>query len=114
MIGQTLGLHHANIRKRIYKKNEQFPHPNKFKRFMDKAIFFVGIVGPIMTIPQILQIWMNHLVSGVSVVTWSAYIFTGAFWLIYGILHNEKPIIFANIAWIISEFLIVLGFLIYS
>ena len=114
MSQQTEGLHHAHIRKRIYQKHEPFPHPKKFKRFMDKAIFFVGMIGPIMTVPQILKIWIDHLASGVSIVTWSTYIITGAFWLLYGIAHKEKPIILTNIAWIISEFLIVLGLLIYS
>lgn len=28
-----------------------------FKKFMDKAIYFVGISGPVMTIPQVYKIW---------------------------------------------------------
>jgi len=47
----TEGLHHFHRRKRIYQKHEPYPHPDKWKRFMDHAIYCVGVFGPIMTIP---------------------------------------------------------------
>lgn len=111
---QTEGLHHAHIRKRIHQRHEEFPHPNKFKRFMDKAIFAIGLIGPIMTIPQLLTIWLTHSASGISLVTWCAYCFTAFFWLMYGILHKEKPIIITYSAFLIVDLLVVLGTAIYG
>jgi len=39
-------------------KEEPYPHPNKWKRLMDKLIYFAGVLGPIMTIPQLSKIWV--------------------------------------------------------
>lgn len=114
MVNATFGLHHFHVRKRIHQRHEKYPHPNKLKRFMDKAIFVIGVIGPVMTIPQVNEIWINHNAAGVSILTWTTYIFTSIFWLAYGILHKEKPIIIAYILWIILNSLVVAGALMYG
>jgi len=114
MIYGTKGLHHFHKRKRKYQKQEPYPHPDKLKRFMDKAIYFVAIFGPIMTLPQVAKIWIDKNASGVSILSWGSYLIVGIFWLIYGIMHKEKPIIIANILWIVLEIFIVIGTLIYG
>lgn len=81
---------------------------------MDRAIYGVGIFGPIMTIPQLTKIWVEKNAAGVSAISWSAYLLTAIFWLIYGIMHEEKPIIFTYSIWILMEAAIVLGTLIYG
>lgn len=107
------GLHHQHIRKRIYKKYEKYPHPNKFKRFVDKTIYIIAIFGPLIALPQIIKIWYYKDAGGVSPLTWIGY-FLGAFlWMTYGIMHKEKPIIIANIMWIIATISIITGSFIY-
>ena len=86
----------------------------KLKAMFDKFIVVVGLVGPVMTIPQSLNIWMTHSVEGLVLASWATYVVTATFWLIYGILHREKAIIFANIAWILVNASIVVGVVIYS
>lgn len=76
---------------------------------MDKAIFFVGIAGPIMTIPQFTKIWIEKNAAGVSLTSWSAYAIISLCWLTYGIVHNEKPIIVTYASWFIIETCIVIG-----
>jgi len=56
MINHTEPIHHYHTRKRIYKKLEEYPPPNNWKRFLDKSIYVVGAVCPIMTIPQLMKI----------------------------------------------------------
>jgi uncharacterized protein with PQ loop repeat len=107
-------LHHFHRRKRIHQKHEPYPHPNKWKRFMDKAIYFVGAFGLIMTIPQLTKIWIGKNATGVSIISWSAYLITATFWLFYGIMHREKPIIFIYSGWILLEFAIILGIILYG
>ena len=107
------GLHHFHRRKRIHKKHEPYPHPDKWKNFMDKAIYLVGIFGPIMTIPQVMKIWFERDISGVSAVSWASYLFIAIFWLTYGIMHKEKPIIIVYTGWIVMELLIVIGILVH-
>ncbi len=114
MAHNTHGLHHAHIRKRIHQGHEPYPHPNKWKGFMDRAIYFVGMFGLIMTIPQLSGIWIYKNASGVSAISWTAYLITAIFWTIYGIMHKEKPIIFIYSIWIILDILIVIGTLLYG
>ena len=108
------GLHHAHKRKRIYQKHEPFPHPNKWKRILDRLIYFVGIFAALMTIPQIWQIWIGRNAGGVSILSWCSYLIAASFWVLYGLAHKEKPIILIYSRWIVLDILIILGILIYG
>jgi len=110
----TKGLHHHHVRKRIHQKHEPYPHPIKWKRFIDHAIYVVAVVGPIMAAPQLMKIWIEKNASGVSAISWAAFMVISTFWMIYGIAHKDKPIIFISGVWIILEFFIVLGTLIHG
>ncbi len=114
MTNHTEGLHHHHVRKRIHQKHEPYPHPHKWKRFIDRAIYVVGLFGPIMTIPQLSKIWIEKNASGVSAISWAAYLVVAIFWVIYGVAHKEKPIIVISSVWIILELLIVMGILLYG
>jgi uncharacterized protein with PQ loop repeat len=105
----SLGTHHLHIRKRIHKKFEKFPHPNKFKSFIDKGVYFVAVFAILMTLPQIFKIWVEKNTAGVSIITWISYFLIATFWLMYGIIHKDKPIIFTNVSWMILDVIIVLG-----
>jgi uncharacterized protein with PQ loop repeat len=107
------GLHHFHRRKRIYQRHEPYPHPNTLKNTMDKLIYFVGLSGPVMSIPQLFNIWIERNTRGVSEITWSAFLIIAFFWLTYGILHREKPIIMTYIGWIIIDSLIIAGLMLY-
>ncbi len=65
MTKHTSGLHHFHARKRIHKRHEPYPHPDRLKKFMDKAIYFIGAFGPIMAIPQLVKIWVEKNAAGV-------------------------------------------------
>ena len=110
---ESHGQHHAHIRKRIHQKHEKYPHPNKTKRFMDKAIYVVGVFGPVMTVPQLIKIYVEKTTAGISLITWVAYLIVALFWLTYGVMHKEKPIIFTNILWISINIPIIVGTLLY-
>jgi len=107
------GLHHFHKRKKICDKNAELGS-NKWKDLMDKLIYVAAILGPLLTIPQIMKIWVDKNAGGVSMITWVAYLIGGIFWLIYGIMHKEKPIIIANILWILMEILVIIGIWIYG
>ena len=107
-------FHHLHKRERIHKKHEKYPHSNKWKNLLDKVIYFIAIVGPLISIPQVLKIWSEQTAEGLSLFTWSGYLFGGFFWLAYGIMHKEKPIILTNCLWIIINIGIISGILIYG
>lgn len=114
MVAHHGGIHHAHIRKRIYRNLEPFPHPNRLKRLLDRAIYVVAIIGPIMTIPQVWNIWIGHQVAGISMISWATYLIAALFWLAYAIVHKEKPLIFTNTLWVILDTMIVVGLVIYG
>jgi len=104
------GIHHLSKRK----KSNKFPHKEPFKKFIDYAIYFFAIFAPMMTIPQIYKIWSTGNAAGVSAVSWGAFMINGMFWTSYGIVHKDKPIIITNILWVILNFSVMLGAIIYG
>jgi len=105
-------LHHLDIRKRIYKRKERFPHPTKFGRIIDKLVYLSAIILPLINIPQLYQIWSAKDVAGVSLVSWTGFSIFSMIWITYGILHKEKPIIFLNGGLFIVQLLIVISIII--
>lgn len=93
----------------LSKKSEKY-----VASFIDHIIYAIALISPIMTIPQVVKIFAEQNASGVSAMTWLTYVITSAFWVFYGILHNEKPIIYSNILWVFLSFLIVIGTMIYG
>jgi uncharacterized protein with PQ loop repeat len=86
----------------------------KLKRALDKSIIFIGILSPIMTIPQIYKIFANQSAEGLSLISWVTYIIVGAFWLTYGIAHKERPIILVNVGWMIVNSGTLAGIVLYG
>ena len=108
------GLHHISKRKRIHEKHEPYPHPKKMIRWLDKIVLFIAIVGPIANIPQIMKIYVENNISGLSPITWISYLLMAIPWLVYGFVHKEKPIITTYILWSITNLIIVIGIFIHS
>ncbi|MBW3020761.1 hypothetical protein KY334_05670 [Candidatus Woesearchaeota archaeon] len=106
MVHNNATLHHHYHRSK--KKS------TKYQKILDKLVYAAGIGGPIMTIPQILKIWAEKTVAGVSLTSWSAYLIMAIIWLMYGIEHKEKPIIVTNALWVVFESLVVVGIIIYG
>ncbi len=114
MITRGVVAHHLHTRKRIYKNLEPYPNPNKWKRLMDKLIYAAGIIGPLTIIPQLIKVWFEKNASGVSIISWIAFLIGACFWLVYGIMHKEKPIIFTYLIWIIFQAFLILGIILYG
>jgi uncharacterized protein with PQ loop repeat len=98
------GMHHAIHR---------HAHKNKQKatllRLLDKSAYLMGAITVAVNIPQLFTIWTSPDVAGVSLVSWTGFFLGSCFWLSYGLLHREKPIITVNGALIVVQGLIVIG-----
>lgn len=81
---------------------------------MDKLVYMAGIVGPVMTMPQVLRIWIDKNASGVAIETWGTYLVLSVIWMSYGILHKEKPLIIMYSAYFMINIMIISGVLMYS
>ncbi len=107
------GVHHIHKRHRKHKKLEKFPHPNRWIAFLDGFLLAIAVIGPLSNIPQIAKIFYLKNSLGVSIVTFSLLALFNIPWIVYGIVHKEKPIVIAYILWLITNSIVVIGILIY-
>ena len=107
-------LHHHHKRKRIHQGHEPFPHPQPLKRFIDSAVYVIGVAAPIMTLPQVYKIYAFKDAAAISLLTFSANMIFNIFWLFYGFLHKEKPLMIMYAGWFAVNTTIVLGVLLYG
>lgn len=108
------GLHHLHSRKRLHKNLEQYPHPDAFKHFVDKLVYFVGIVGPLMLGPQVYKIWSTKDASSISLLSFSVFILVNITWFTYGFVHKEKALVMTYTLWAIMNSLVVIGTILYG
>jgi uncharacterized protein with PQ loop repeat len=104
----THPIHHYHKRKRGLK------NISPLKKFLDRSIYVVGILGPIMSIPQAQIIWEEKNAQSLSLLTWTSYLFIGIIWLIYGIVHKERPIVITYLGWFVVHIVIIVGILLYG
>lgn len=97
-------MHVYPRRKKSLKKKEK-------KSIVEYGIYGIAILAPAMTIPQFIAVWVDRNTQGVSVLTWTAYAVAAIFWLCYGLVRREKPIILANVGLVAVDILIVIGVL---
>jgi len=86
----------------------------RIKHIVDDGAYFVSILGPVMTLPQLSVIWVDKNVSGLSIISWFSYLIISFVWLAYGIVHKQKQIIFSSTVWVFLQIFIVVGIFIYG
>ena len=107
-------VHHGNYVMRHYHKRKGKKEKNKLKRAIDRLIYIVVFVGPVMTLPQVYKIWVEKNASGVSAVSWISYFIMSIFWFFYGVVHKEKPIIVGSSIMSVLQITIFIGVLVYG
>jgi uncharacterized protein with PQ loop repeat len=108
------GLHHISKRKRVAKKLEAYPSRKFWIRFLDKLLVIIAIVGPLTALPQVWNVFINKSVVGLALSSWSLWAFFNLFWLAYGFVHKEKPIIITYFLWFLVNASVAIGILLYS
>jgi uncharacterized protein with PQ loop repeat len=76
-------------------------------------MYGVGIVAPLALVPQILEVYSTKSGAGLALPTWSLFVAFNILWTIYGILHKDIHILFANALMILFNGTVVLGILLY-
>lgn len=104
----------------IYQKLNRFRKyiPRRAKRtvatFILNTVLIFSVAGPVMTIPQVAKIYTEHAAAGLSLLTWSAYLFIAFFWLNYGLLIRNRPIVLANACGMVVHTLTIIGIVLYN
>jgi uncharacterized protein with PQ loop repeat len=81
---------------------------------LERVLGFFSVVTMLMTVPQVLTIWIGHNAAGVSVVSWAAYLVSACLWFAYGLQRGDKTIYLPCIGWILLDVAIVAGVIVYS
>ena len=84
--------------------------PGLTKRLLEGLSIFTMV----MTVPQVLTIWISHRAAGISMLSWGAYLFSAFVWLWYGFQKRDKNIYLPCIGWIMLDSAVIVGALIYS
>lgn len=76
---------------------------------LEKLLRVLSVVTMLMTVPQVLTIWVGGNAGGVSLVSWAAYLFSACLWFVYGVQKRDKTIYLACIGWILLDAAVVIG-----
>lgn len=106
------GLHHHS--KQRHREHTQRDTSRRFKFIFDRLAYAAGVMIALMTAPQIWQIYSTQDATGVSFATWLLYGLGSAFWITYGLVHNEKPIVFTNVVAATLQLTVAVGAFLYS
>jgi uncharacterized protein with PQ loop repeat len=83
------------------------------KTNFDRVLYAFSIITIVMTIPQVLSVWMNRSAEGVSILTWGTYLVSACVWLVHGLRQCDPTIYRACVAWIILDAAIVVGAIVF-
>jgi hypothetical protein len=67
-----------------------------------------------MTVPQVWIIWVGHQASGVSLLSWGAYLLSAALWFWYGLRKGDRNIYLACLGWVGLDVAVIAGTLVYG
>ena len=73
----------------------------------------MSVFTMLMTIPQVLTIWISHQAAGVSILSWSAYLMSAALWFWHGLRSGDKNIYLPCVGWMGLDAAVIVGTLIY-
>ena len=68
----------------------------------------------VMTVPQVLTIWVGGNAGGISLISWASYLFTACLWFVYGLQKRDKTIYLACVGWIFLDAAVVAGVIVHG
>ena len=81
---------------------------------LERILRLLSVATMLMTVPQVLTIWVGGDVDGVSLISWSSYLFSACLWFVYGIRKHDKTIYLACIGWILLDAAVVGGIVVHG
>jgi uncharacterized protein with PQ loop repeat len=76
---------------------------------LERFLRVLSVITMLMTVPQVLAVWVNRDAGGVSLLSWGTYLFSACLWFVYGFRKRDKTIYLACIGWIVLDAAIVIG-----
>ena len=89
-------------------------HASLSDAVLRRVLGAMSVFTIVMTLPQIWTIWVGHQATGVSVLSWSAYLVSALLWFWHGLRKRDRNIYLACIAWIAADSAVIAGALVYG
>ena len=81
---------------------------------VERVLPYLSAVTMVMTLPQIWTIWVRHDATGVSLLSWAAYLLAACLWFVHGLQKRDKAIYVACVGWVLLDAAVVLGVVLYG
>lgn len=81
---------------------------------LEKILRGLSVFTMLMTIPQVLTVWVGRDAGGVSLVSWLAYLVAACLWFVYGLQKRDKTIYLACVGWVVLDAAIVAGVIVHA
>jgi uncharacterized protein with PQ loop repeat len=89
-------------------------HASRSETALSRVLGGMSVFTMLMTVPQVLTIWVGHQAAGVSVVSWSAYLLSAILWFWYGLQKRDKNIYLPCVGWVGLDTAVIVGAVIYA
>jgi uncharacterized protein with PQ loop repeat len=74
----------------------------------------MSVFTMLMTIPQVLTIWVGHQAAGISILSWSAYLISALMWFGHGLRSGDKNIYLPCVGWAALDGAVIVGAILYG
>jgi uncharacterized protein with PQ loop repeat len=81
---------------------------------LERILSLLSVLTMLMTVPQILTIWVGSNAAGVSLLSWGSYLFAACLWFVYGIQKRDKTIYLACVGWVLLDAAVVIGVIVHN
>jgi len=89
-------------------------HASSSETVLSRVLGGMSVFTLLMTVPQVLTIWVGHQAAGVSVISWSAYLLSAILWFGYGLQKRDKNIYLPCVGWVGLDTAVIVGAVIYA
>lgn len=89
-------------------------HTSGSDTVLSRVLGGMSVFTLLMTVPQVLTIWVGHQAAGVSVISWSAYLLSAILWFGYGLQKRDKNIYLPCVGWVGLDTAVIVGAIIYA
>lgn len=79
---------------------------------LEKLLPVMSLFTMAMTVPQVWAVWVQGQTSGVSLLSWGAYLLSACLWLVDGLRKQDKTIWVACIGWVLLDAAVFVGVLV--
>lgn len=89
-------------------------HASRSETGLRRLLGGMSVFTMLMTIPQVLTIWVGHQAAGVSILSWSAYLVSAVLWFWFGLQQRDKNIYLPCVGWVALDGAVIVGAVIYG